>query len=216
MKQIRLDPSNQEQIEKTAIASAEILKNGGIIIYPTDTLYGLGANALDEEAILKVYKIKKQDRNKPISVIVKDMKIARKIACIDSKVEKILSGIWPGPITVVLRKKDIIPYSLTGNGETVAIRIPKSDFVSALINRFDFPITATSANVSGENDLLIPNEIIKKFSHSEFSPDLFINTGEIKNPAASAIIDLATGVPKILRAGIVGKEKIQEFFNKFI
>lgn len=216
MKQIKLDLNNQKQIEKAVVASAEVLKRGGVIIYPTDTLYGLGANGLDEEAILKVYKIKKQDRNKPISVIVKDMKMARKIACIDSKVEKILSEIWPGPITIVLRKKDIIPYVLTGDGETIAMRIPKNDFVSALINKLDFPITATSANISRENNLLNPNEIIKKFSHSELSPDLFINDGEIKNPAASTIIDLANGVSKILRTGIVGKERIQEFFKKFI
>lgn len=216
MKQIKLNSNNQEQIEKTAIASAEVLKSGGVIVYPTDTLYGLGANAFDEKAVLKVFRIKKQDRDKPISVIVKDMKMARKIACIDSKVEKILSVIWPGPITVVLRKKDVAPYVLTGNGETIAMRIPKNDFISALMNKLDFPITATSANISGENNLLNPNEIIKKFSHSEFSPNLFINAGEIKNPTASAIIDLAMGAPKILRTGIAGKEKMQEFFNKFI
>lgn len=215
MKQIKLDPNNQEQIEKTVIASAEILKNGGVIVYPTDTLYGVGANALDEKAVLKVFKIKKQDRSKPISVIVKDMKMAGKIACIDSRVEKILNRIWPGPITAVLRKKDIISYILTGNKETIGVRIPENNFISKLMANIDFPITATSANISGENNLLNSNEIIKKFSHSEFSPDLFINAGEIRNPAASTIIDIAAGVPKILRTGIVGKEKIQEFFNKF-
>ncbi len=216
MKQIKLNPNNQEQIEKTAAAAAEVLKSGGVIVYPTDTLYGLGANGLDEKAVLKVFKIKKQNRGKPISVIVKDMKMARRMACIDSRVEKILNRIWPGPITVVLRKKDIVSYVLTGNGETIAMRIPKNDFVAALINRLDFPITATSANISGGNSLLHPNEIIKKFSYGKPSPDLFINIGEIKNSTASTIIDLTTAVPKILRTGIVGKEKIQEFFNKFI
>ncbi|MCK4592131.1 threonylcarbamoyl-AMP synthase [Candidatus Parcubacteria bacterium] len=216
MKQIKLDLNNKNQIEKVLNAVAGILRSGGVIIYPTDTLYGFGANAFDENAILKVQKIKKQDRNKPISVIVKDIKMARKIACIDSKVEKILERIWPGPITVVLRKKDIIPYVLTGNGETIAIRIPDNEFISALMKKIDFPITATSANISGEKNLLKPSEIVEKFKNGKPNPDLFINAGNIKNPIASTIIDLTTPAPKIIRTGIVGKDKIKEFFGKFI
>lgn len=215
MKQIKLDLNNINQVEEALNSAAEILQNDGAIIYPTDTLYGLGANALNEDAILKIYKIKKQDKNKPISVIVKDIKMARKIACIDSKVEKILNKIWPGPITVVLRKKDIVPYNLTGNGETVAIRIPDNEFISSLMKKIDFPITATSANISGENNLLKSKEIIDKFKKAKFAPDLFIDTEDLKNPTASTIIDLTTPVPKILRTGIVGKEEIQKFFEKF-
>ena len=212
MKQIKLDLNNTEKILNNA---AEILKSGGVIIYPTDTLYGLGANALNEDAVLKIQKIKNQDRNKPISIIVRDLKMVRKIACLDSKVEKILNKIWPGPITVVLRKKDIVSDILTGNGETVAIRIPNNKFISELMKKIDFPITATSANISGENNLLKSKEIINKFKKAKFAPDLFIDAGDIKNPTASTIVDLTTGIPKILRVGIVGKEEMFEFFNKF-
>ena len=215
MKQIKLDLNNKNQIEKVSNDAARVLQSRGVIIYPTDTLYGFGVNAFNENAIIKVFKIKKQDRNKPISVIVKDIKMARKIACIDSKVEKILERIWPGPITVVLRKKDIIPYVLTGNGETIAIRIPDNEFISALMKKIDFPITATSANISGEKNLLKPSEIVEKFKNGKPSPDLFINDGNIKNPTASTIIDLTDTTPKILRIGVVGKDKMQEFFGKF-
>ena len=215
MKQIKLDLDDKNQIEATLEATAKILKIGGVIIYPTDTLYGIGVNALDENAIAKIYKIKKQDENKPISVIARNIKMARRIACIDSKVEKILERIWPGPITVVLRKKDVIPYMLTSGGETVAIRIPDNKFISALMKKIDFPITATSANISGEKNLLKSDEIVEKFKNSKPSPDLFINAGDIKNPTASTIVDLTTPVPKILRMGIVGREKMQEFFGKF-
>jgi len=215
MKQIKLNLNDQGQINKTAEIAAGILKNGGVVVYPTDTLYGLGANAFNEDAIVKVQKIKKQDRNKPISVVVKDIKMARKISCIDSKVEKILSRIWPGPITVVLRKKDIIPYILTGAGETVAIRISDNKFISTLLSKIDFPITATSANISGENNLLKPEEIVEKLGEEKTSPDLFINTGKIKNSIASTIIDLTASTPKIIRMGIVGKDKMREFFGKF-
>ena len=216
MKQIKLDLNNKNQIEKVSNDAARVLQSRGVIIYPTDTLYGFGVNAFNENAIIKVFKIKKQDRNKPISVIVKDIKIARRIACIDSKVEKILKRIWPGPITAVLRKKDVIPYVLTGNSETVAIRIPDNSFISALMKKIDFPITATSANISGEKNLLKSAEIVEKFKNSGISPDLFINAGNIKNPTASTIIDLTATTPKILRIGVVGKDKMQEFFEKFV
>ena len=215
MKQIKLDLDDKNQIEEVSTDVAGILRSGKVVIYPTDTLYGIGTNAFDENAIAKIYKIKKQDRNKPISVIVKDIKMARRISCIDSKVEKILERIWPGPITIVLRKKDNVPYLLTGNGETIAIRISDNSFISALMEKIDFPITATSANISGEKNLLKSDEIVEKFKNSKPSPDLFIDAGDIKDPTASTIIDLTTSVPKILRTGIVGKEKMQEFFGKF-
>ena len=211
MKQIKLNNNTKEVLNN----AAKTLKNGEVIIYPTDTLYGLGANAFSEDAIIKIQKIKKQDRNKPISVIVRDIKMARKVACIDSKVEKILNKIWPSPITIVLRKKDIISDILTGNSETVAIRIPDNKFISALMKKIDFPITATSANISGEKDLLKSEEIIAKFKNSKSKPDLFIDAGDIKNPQASTIVDLTTTVPKIIRTGIVGKEELKTFFSKF-
>ena len=129
MEQVRLDLNHKSQIKKIAETAAVVLEKGGVVIYPTDTLYGLGANALDEDAVLKIYKIKKRDRNKPLPIIAKDIKMVRRIACVDSRVEKILNRIWPGPITIVLRKKDIIPYALTGSEETVAVRIPDNEFI---------------------------------------------------------------------------------------
>ena len=213
MKQTKLNPDN---IEKTSNDTAKILKSGGAVIYPTDTLYGLGVNALNENAVIKIQKIKRQDRNKPISVVVRDMKMAKKIACIDSKVEKILEKVWPGSITVVLRKKDIVPHTLTGGEETIAIRISDNRFISTLMKKIDFPITTTSANISGEKNLLESTEIIKKFKNSTPYLDLFVDAGDIKDPTASTIIDLTTTVPKIIRMGIVGKDKMQKFFEKFI
>lgn len=215
MKQIKLDINNSENIEKVTSTASEVLKSGGVIIYPTDTIYGMGANAFNEEAIEKVKKIKNRDKEKSLSVFVKNIKSARRIACIDSKVEKILENIWPGPVTVVLRKKDIVPYFLVGNGETIAVRIPKNEFVLKLLEKVDFPIITTSANISGEKNLFNSKEIIQKFSKRKFSPDLFINSGNIQNTLASTIIDLTSNIPKIIRMGIVGKENMKDFFSKF-
>ncbi len=215
MEKVQLNLNDKNQIKEISETAAEVLKRGGVVVCPTDTLYGLGANALDEDAVLKIYEIKKRDRNKPLPIIAKDIKMIKRIACVDSRVEKILNKIWPGPITIVLRKKDIIPYILTGNEETVAIRIPDSEFISALMDKIDFPIIATSANISGEKSLLDPKKIISKFKPGELKPDLFIDAGKVKDLKPSTIVDLTTGIPKILRVGIVGMSEMKKFFEKF-
>jgi len=215
MEHLQLDLNDQENLENILNRSASALKEGKVLIYPTDTLYGLGANALDPNAISKIFEIKKQDRNKPISVIARDIAMAKKIACIDSKVEQILVRVWPGPITIILRKKDIVPYALTASSETIGIRIPSGKFINKLMTLIDFPITATSANISGKNDLLNPKDIIKTFSDNEYSPDIFINAGKIINPEPSTIVDLTTHTPRIIRIGVVGKDKMLEIFKKF-
>ncbi len=216
MEQLNLDIKNSENIEKVADAVAEVLQSGGVIIYPTDTIYGIGANAFNEEAIEKVMNIKNRDNKKPLSVFVKDIKSARRIACIDSKVEKMLENIWPGPITVILRKKDIVPYLLTGNRETIAVRIPQNKFILHLLEKVEFPIIATSANTSGENNLFDAEEIMKTFGNKKNQIDLFVNIGNIKKTQASTIVDLTTTIPRIVRMGIVGKEEMDNFFKKFI
>lgn len=215
MEHLLLDLNNKEEYDNLLSKAVLSLKSGGVLVYPTDTLYGLGANALDANSILKVFKIKKQDRNKPISVIARDIAMAKRIACIDSRAEKILDRIWPGPITIILRKKDVIPYILTANGETVGMRIPSSGFIKDLMKLIDFPITATSANISGEKNLLNPKDILKTFTGAEYSPDIFIDAGKIKNPEPSTIIDLTANIPRIVRIGVVGKNKMLDIFKKF-
>ncbi|MDF1497870.1 MAG: L-threonylcarbamoyladenylate synthase [Patescibacteria group bacterium] len=216
MQQIKLYINNRNNLNEILNNATRILQNGGVIIYPTDTLYGIGVNALNKNAIEKIFKIKKRDKNKPISIIVKDIKSAKKIAYIDSKVERILNKAWPGPITIILRKKDVLPYILTAGNETIAIRIPDNKFVSALIKNIDFPLTTTSANISGEENLYEVKKIIEKFNKNEIKPDLFINAGNVKNSIPSTIIDLTNTIPKIVRMGVVGKNMMQEIFNKFI
>ena len=97
----------------------------------------------------------------------------------------------------------------------MAVRIPDNDFISALMNKIDFPIIATSANISREKNLLDPGKIISKFKSGESKPDIFINAGKVENSKPSTIVDLTTGTPKILRVGIVGINEMKEFFEKF-
>lgn len=216
MEHVKLDVNDKDKYSELLIKTASVLKSGHVIVYPTDTLYGIGANAYDENAILKVFDLKKQSRNKPISVLVKNIKMARRIACIDSRVERILENIWPGPVTVILRKKDSIPYMLTANGETIGVRVPDLKLISDLMKNIDFPLTATSANISGRPDLIEPEDIIKTFQTKDAEPALFIDSGKIHNPEPSTIVDLTTNSPKIVRIGIADKTKMLDIINKFL
>lgn len=215
MKVLKLGESLKKN-SKILEEAADVLRSGGVILYPTETIYGLGANALDDEAVSKIFKIKKRDINKPLSVLVRDMQMAKKIACIDSKAELILNKIWPGPVTIVLRKKDILPYSVTADGETVAVRISSNPFVQSLMLRLDFPITSTSANLSGEKNMLSSEEINYTFSKLEFPPDAFINAGNLSSDKPSAIIDL-TDIrnPRIVRMGFMTGEDFNNFLKNF-
>jgi L-threonylcarbamoyladenylate synthase len=162
--------------------AAEIIKKGGVVVYPTDTINGLGANALDEKAVKKVFEIKKRDFKKPISIIVRDIEMAKKVASFGKDVEKILEKILPGPVTVILYKKKILPDILTGGSKKIGIRIPDCEFTKALMEKLDFPITTTSANISGR---------------------------PIKGHP-STVIDLTGVKPQILRTGPVTKEELSK------
>ncbi len=165
--------------------AAEIIKKGGVVIYPTDTVYGLGANALDEKAVRKVFEIKKRDFKKPISVIVRDLEMAKRVASFSKNTEKILKKILPGPVTVILYKKKILPDILTGGSKKIGLRIPDCNFTKKLMSKLDFPITTTSANISGK---------------------------PIKGKP-STVIDLTGPKPKILRAGPVTKKELLKCIN---
>lgn len=217
MKEIQLDSNSPATIEAALVESRQTLAGGGVIVFPTDTIYGLGANALDEEAVFKVYKIKERSINKPLSILVRDIAMAKKIACVDSRVEKILERLWPDSVTVILRKKDILPYALTGGEETVAMRISANTFVTSLFADIDFPITATSANIAGEPDLLTADAVREKFSGRQNSPDFFINSGDLENHLPSTIVDLTdVNNPRLVRMGMVSKDKLSMFFKKFL
>ncbi|KKU85714.1 MAG: threonylcarbamoyl-AMP synthase [Candidatus Yanofskybacteria bacterium RIFCSPHIGHO2_01_FULL_44_22] len=200
----------------TAIAEAvAVLSSGGTIVYPTDTLYGLGANALDEEAVKKIYRIKNRSFSKPLPVIVKNMLWAKELAYIGASAENILEKIWPmvgsgnndgaftvGKVTVVLPKKEIVPSILTSGQRTIGIRIPDFIFLNKLLGRFGYPLTSTSVNISGEEPSNDINKIITLFEERDEKPDLIIDAGVLPKSEPSTILDLThPRQPKILRVG---------------
>ncbi len=188
----------------------EVIQRGGCLIYPTDTLYGLAVNALDEYAVARLFKIKQRPGTKPVPVMVRDIQMAKKLAYLDKKQEAFLKKVWPGPVTVVLKKRSVMPMALTAGRDTVGLRIPDHFFTMALMENLDLPITCTSANLSGEPGSVFSAEVIKVFSRSYPRPDLFLDAGDLPANQPSAVIDLTGSEPKILRMGPVSNRDLMK------
>lgn len=197
MKIIKFDASNDNLFKEVIVA----LKRGEVIVYPTDTVYGLGVNALDKFAVDRLFRMKKRAATKPLSVIVRDIKMARRFSCVNLRAEKILKGIWPGKVTVVLPKKDTMPSMVSGGKDTIGMRIPKHEFTEVLMENIDFPIVSTSVNFSGEPSLRKIGEIVELFRNEKLKPDLILDAGDLPESSASTVIDLTTSKPKVLRVG---------------
>ena len=170
------------------------LKDGKIIVYPTDTIYGIGANIYDTQAVRKVYNIKQRDHTKPLSIIVHNTDQIKQITKTNKTIDKILETYLPGAYTFILPKKDIISDSITANKKTVGIRIPKNKITYNLTQ--DFPITTTSANIS---NMPTPRSIceISKYFKDEIST--YIDMGISQSSEPSTIVDLTNKYPKIIR-----------------
>ncbi len=185
---------------KETINRAEIfLKQGKIIVCPTDTVYGLLADATNKKAVERLFKIKKRPKNKPIPIFVRDIKTAKQLARIDREKEKFLKKVWPGKVTVVLkrRKNGIKLYGV--DKETVALRIPDCQPVNFLLERSKLPLTGTSANISGEPASTRIKDVIFQFKKSKLKPDIILDAGNLKPNKPSRVIDLTGKKPVVLR-----------------
>ena len=155
---------NNNRSYKDIEIPSSIIKNGGIVVFPTETVYGIGTNGLDKEAVERLYKIKERPLNKPISLLVSDFEMIEKVAKNISEIEyKIMKKFFPGPLTIILNKKDIVPDIVTSGGNTVGIRIPKEEITRKLIEYAGVPIAAPSANISGKPSGIDLQEIIKEY-----------------------------------------------------
>lgn len=192
MKIIRIDPQNPEK-RKIKMA-VNILEEGGLIVYPTDTIYGLGANIFSDKAIRKVYSIKGRDYSKPISVSISEIEDINKIAYLEN-LERV-KEVLPGPFTIILNKKENVSPLLTAGGEKIGVRIPDNRISRELTRKF--PITSTSANLSGGKVFESADAMIELWGDSV---DLIIDGGKLQGNH-STVIDWTTQPPKVLRKGV--------------
>ena len=211
MKRILIHYNNPEL--QPILEAVNVLNRGGAVIYPTDTVYGLAVSILREDAIERLFKIKKRPSSKPVPIIVRDIAMVKKFAFVNSKIEKVLNEVWPGPVTVVLEKKRDIPVSLTGGRQTIGMRIPDCPVTKLLMEHLEWPITATSANFSGEPSLNYSMDVRRAFETAHPRPDLFLDAGDLPNNTPSTILDLTGSRPKILRVGPVSKEDLLKMFK---
>lgn len=188
---------NQETPEYPKIKQAvEILKNNGVIVYPTDTIYGFGCDIFSKIAIERIYKIKKK-KAVGFSFICADLKEISKYAIVSDYAYRTMKRLLPGPYTFIFKATKMVPKQIVPDKKTVAIRIPDNKVCLELINRFGRPIISTSVNVSGEEHFSDPLEIEKQFDNQV---DLIIDAGALAKDASS-VIDLSGDLPKIIRRG---------------
>lgn len=198
----------QEQIEK----GANILKQGGIIAFPTDTAYGLGADAFNPKAVERIYEVKKRPRHLPFPLLLSDMSQIAAVAEPASGIAWFLARhFWPGGLTLVVPKAASLPAYLAA-GSTVAIRIPDHPVCLALIRYLGGPVIGTSANISGKPATLTADEVKQQLVNEV---DLIIDGGKRPAGVESTIVDVTAEAPVILRQGIIAKQEIEEAFNRY-
>ncbi len=192
---------------------AKVIKDGGIVIFPTETVYGIGTNGFSEKSIKRIYELKKRDFRKPISLLVSNMEMVKMIAKDISEVEyALMEKFFPGPFTIILKKKKTVPDILTANSDTVGVRMPSSEIARNLVEYAGVPIATPSANISGKPSGTNIKDIMKDF---DGKVDCIIDNGESKLGVPSTIVRVVDGVPHILREGTIKKEQIERVvYNK--
>ena len=189
----------RDVVEKTV----EFLERGQVIMCPTDTVYGLLADATNDKAVEKVFEIKRRDKKKAVPVFVKDIKMAKKMAKMDKDMEEFLQELWPGKITVALERKKNCGLSklLPDRKKTIGLRIPNNKLIREILNKINKPLTGTSANISGRTSSTKIKEILEQFEDQEVKPDLILDAGNLPKSFPSTVIDFSGKKPKILRKG---------------
>ncbi|MXY20225.1 MAG: threonylcarbamoyl-AMP synthase [Dehalococcoidia bacterium] len=188
--------------------SVQILRDGGVIALPTDTLYGISANALDPEAAAKVFSVKDRGERSPLPIFVSDTgdlyKYGRDIP--DTAV-RLAEIFWPGKLTIVVGKSDLVPDVVSGGIDTVGLRIPDHPAPRGIVAQLGAPITATSANVSGKPALTAAEDVVAELGSRL---DLVLDGGNLAPSAPSTVIDVTADPPRILRQGALSASDIQK------
>ena len=183
------NPSN-ENIQE----AIKVLANGGVVLYPTDTVYGLAANIFNKKAVKRIYEIKKRSRFKPLSILVSDTEAISKVAYISQTDKSIIDTYLPGPYTFILKKTPAVPLTVTSGLKQVGVRVPDNDIACNLASIF--PITTTSANISDKEVLSAPEDILNQLN-SEI--DLVLDVGPLDSSSPSTLIDLTEKQLNILK-----------------
>ena len=214
METLKLSEAN---IEECAARAATVLRAGGVVLYPTDTLYGLGSDALSDEAVAKVYALKRREKGKPIHAIVSDLEMAGRYAELTDDVRSFTDQLPKGQVTFILKKRAGFNSGILHGLDTFGFRIPDNELCIALTRAFDGPVTATSANVSGQKSERDIDTILQQLGDNRYASvlqktaigiDLVIDAGELPERSPSTVEDLSGEEPVILREGAIPSSEI--------
>lgn len=190
----------------------KMLREGKTVIFPTETVYGLGANALDEDAAAKIYTAKGRPSDNPLLVHVSDIsEVDNLVENVDEKAKLLMEKFWPGPLTILFKKKSVIPDRTSGGLDTVAIRMPSDEVARRIIKAATVPIAAPSANISGKPSPTKAEHIIEDMKGRV---DAILIGGECNFGVESTIVDLSGDYPLVLRPGCVTLEMLREVLGK--
>ncbi|PJC36701.1 threonylcarbamoyl-AMP synthase [Candidatus Peregrinibacteria bacterium CG_4_9_14_0_2_um_filter_53_11] len=192
--------SPPDQLESSVV----LLKSGGVIAHPTDTCYGFACDISNKSAVERLYALKQMSLDKPVSILVADLAMARRYAQFSSRALKFAERYWPGPLTLVLPRTPHLPEHLNANHPTVGIRLPQDRFSRELARLLGGTITTTSANLTTQPSPYSPDEIEAQFASLPLKPDLIVDGGVLdRSVRPSTIIDLSGTEPRLLRQGAI-------------
>lgn len=202
------DEVNEQELNRVV----QILSDGGIAIFPTETVYGIGANAYNEESVRRIYEVKNRPGEKPLSIMVSGIDEISKYAIIENDVErKIINSFMPGAITIILKKKQGLFDYISSGKDTIGIRIPDNKIILEILNKLKLPIVAPSANISGMPSGVSLEDIKKDF---DGKVNVCINGGKAKLGESSTIVQVINGKPVILRQGKITLEEINKVLER--
>ena len=207
---VTIDPSSPET--EAVYRAAETIRKGGLVAFPTETVYGLGANALDSRAVRGIFNAKGRPIDNPIIVHVADLEQVKMVAeTVMAEAAVLMERFWPGPLTLILKKSARVPRNVTAGLDTVAVRMPRNEVALALIRASGVPIAAPSANVSGRPSGTTGEHV---FDDLQGKIDLVLDAGPVEIGLESTVLDVSTLPPSILRPGVVTKEQLESVIGE--
>lgn len=202
----------KQQAEEVLATAGEILKNGGLVAFPTETVYGLGADGLNEDASKKIYAAKGRPSDNPLIIHITNMDALEKIVKEVPEVARVVAEkYWPGPLTMIFKKADCVPYGTTGGLDTVAVRMPVHEVARAVIDAGGGYIAAPSANTSGRPSPTTADHVKEDLTGKI---DMIVDGGAVDIGVESSILDVTVDPPMILRPGAVTKEMFEELIGE--
>jgi L-threonylcarbamoyladenylate synthase len=200
--------SKQLSVERQIKLAVAILKKGGIVAFPTDTVYGLGADPLNEQAVAKIYRVKRRPYNLPLPLLLAEKSDLLKVASVVPEIAwQLAERFLPGGLTLVLRKSPWVPGSVTAGGDTIAVRIPDHPVPIALIRGLGSPIVGTSANLSGRPSPVTAEEVRQQLGDEV---DLIIDGGRCTSGTESTVLDVSSKVPALIREGAIPRAELEK------